>query len=421
MDKLAHLASTLLNEVRDATADTQGVSRESYGPGEQIAIDILQRNAKELGLTCSFDAYQNLWIDLPNFQATTDTPEAAIVIGSHVDSVPQGGNYDGLAGIVAGVLVLVHLHQNNLTPPHPVRVLAMRGEESAWYGKSYIGSLALFGKFNPRDLDLPHRNGTQTLREAMQKCGIDTDRIERGEAILSPEQVRAYLELHIEQGPVMIDRQWPVAVVTGIRGNIRHNRVHCIGETGHSGAVPRWLRKDSVLATAELLSRLDEHWRVLLQMGMDLVMTVGILSTRPESHAVSVIPGEVSFSFEVRSQDTQTLHQFYDLMQDECKRIEKARGVRFEFDRKVETPPALVDEHWVQRLSQAGQTVLGTPVEKIPSGAGHDAAVFSYEGIPAAMVFIRNAHGSHNPHEAMEIDDFMLGVQVLIEAVLQAD
>ena len=108
----------------------------------------------------------------------------------------------------------------------------------------------------------------------------------------------------------MTARGWPVTAVTGIRGNLRHNVIRCIGEAGHSGAVPRWLRKDAVLAAAELLSRMDEHWRVLLQMGMDLVMTAGILTTAPESHAVSVIPGEVRFSFEIRSQDAPTMERF---------------------------------------------------------------------------------------------------------------
>jgi N-carbamoyl-L-amino-acid hydrolase len=229
--------------------------------------------------------------------------------------------------------------------------------------------------------------------------------------------VAAYLELHIEQGPVMVARGWPVAAVTGIRGNVRHNRVRCIGEAGHSGAVPRWLRKDAVLAVAQLLSRMDEHWRVLLQMGMDLVMTSGICTTPAQSHAVSVIPGEVQFSFEARSQDAATLERFHQLMQDECRAIGADRGVRFEFDDRLYTAPATMDEGWIQRF-EAVAARAGRTLERIPSGAGHDAAVFAAAGIPASMLFVRNAHGSHNPQEAMDIDDFLLGTEWLAQGLL---
>ncbi len=405
-------AEALLTEVADATRDGPGITRESYGPGEYAALQVLERHAAALGLACEYDRARNLWMRLPE-----DTrPGPVVVIGSHVDSVPQGGNYDGLAGVVAGMLVLAALrgrHEGSA----PLRVLALRGEESAWYGRAYTGSMALLGRLPAAALRLPHRAGGGTLSDAMARCGADVDAIAQGTPLL-PEPVAAYLELHIEQGPVMVARGWPVAAVTGIRGNVRHNRVRCIGETGHSGAVPRWLRKDAVLAVSQLLSRMDEHWRVLLQMGMDLVMTSGICTTPAQSHAVSVIPGEVQFSFEARSQDAATLERFHQLMQAECSAIAADRGVRFEFEERLTTAPATMDEGWIQRFeavaARAGQTL-----ERIPSGAGHDAAVFAAAGIPAAMLFVRNAHGSHNPQEAMDIDDFLLGVQWLAEGLVE--
>ena len=127
----------------------------------------------------------------------------------------------------------------------------------------------------------------------------------------------------------MVARGFPVAVVTGIRGNIRHRSVRCVGEAGHSGAVPRWLRRDAVFAAADLISRLDEHWRVLLERGLDLVVTTGIIGTNAAEHAMSRIPGEVEFSFEVRSQSLETLEAFYHLMRTECRNISAARKVEF--------------------------------------------------------------------------------------------
>lgn len=409
---IAHIAQRIFADVAAATADTQGVTRESYGAGEEAALQLLARHAASLGLHTERDAYQNLWFRLP--QDTSDAP--FVLIGSHVDSVPQGGNFDGLAGVVAGMLVLHQMQQQGLASPHPVRTIALRGEESAWYGKAYIGSSALLGKLTQADLANRHRSGQGSLADALQATGVDMPRLASGTPLLGPHNVSAYLELHIEQGPVMVNRQWPIAAVTGIRGNIRHNNVRCIGEAGHSGAVPRWLRKDAVLAVADLLARLDEHWRVLLQMGMDMVMTVGMCSTTAQSHAVSVIPGEVNFSFEVRSQDVQTLERFYALMREECAAVERARGIRFEFDRKMVTPPAMMDAGWLQRLDAVAART-GTALAHIPSGAGHDAAMFANAGIPSAMVFIRNENGSHNPDEAMDLADFLAGTELMLQAL----
>ena len=412
LKEMRPIADKLFADISELSFDGVGVSRESYGAKESAAADYLRAFAADAGLKVTADRAANLVISLP------DTPPDAPAIwcGSHIDSVPQGGNFDGLAGVVAGVAVLDEIRRRGLKPPRPVRVLAMRAEESAWYGKAYIGSLALFGQLGETELAAKHRSGQGTLADAMAAAGVNMDLVRAGQSQIGTHNVAAYLELHIEQGPVMVAREWPVAVVSGIRGNIRHNQIRCLGETGHSGSVPRWLRKDAVLAVADLLSKLDDHWRVLLQMGMDMVMTSGICTTPPKSHAVSVIPGEMNFSFEVRSQDAETMDRFYTLMREECAAIEQARGVRFEFDRKVVTAPASLDAGWCETLRRcAGQR--GLTLEDVPSGAGHDAAVFSNAGIPSAMLFIRNQNGSHNPAEAMRLDDFVQGCELLCDAV----
>lgn len=408
---LLEIAAHLFKQIREATDDGVGITRENYGRGETIALNLLADLATQQGLLCRFDQGANLIITLPEQPVGQH-----IIIGSHLDSVPQGGNFDGLAGVVAGILILLHIKALPPSQQKPVQVLALRGEESAWFGKAYMGSLALLGKLTAEDLNLKARDTGQPLREAMTALNISIDKIEQGEPLIELANVAAYLELHIEQGPIMVARKWPIAPVSGIRGNIRHNRIVCKGETGHSGAVPRWMRKDAVLACAELLSHLDEHWRVLQQMGMDLVMTCGIFSTNSASHALSVIPGEVQFSFEVRSQDTATLEQFYQLMKSECQDISRSRGVEFVFDRKLYTAPALMSKEWLDKIATACEH-LDITTEIVASGAGHDAAVFANAGIPSGMIFIRNEHGSHNPHEAMDLKDFFLGVQALNIAI----
>ena len=408
LNALAPLAEQLFTDLRRLGNDGVGITRDSYGEGENAAASYLTEWAGHQGLADARDRAANLIFTLPD--DTGDAP--ATWIGSHLDSVPQGGNYDGLAGIVAGLLCLVEQRRSERRTTTPVRVLALRGEESAWFGKAYMGSSALFGKLNDADLAMPHRTHGRTLAACMAEAGADIDAIRDGATLFDVSRAKAWLELHIEQGPVMIARNMPVAIVPGIRGNVRHNRVSCVGEAGHSGAVPRWLRHDAMFAVADLITRLDEHWRALLERGIDLVVSTGIVGTDPAEHAISRIPGKVDFSLEVRSQSSDTLDVFYELMRTECRAIERDRGVQFVFDRRLASAPAIMDAQVSSLLVDACR-MLDLPQERVPSGAGHDAAIFANAGIPSGMVFVRNANGSHNPHESMDLDDFMRGVQVL--------
>ena len=408
------LAVELFDALRQASFDGVGITRESYSGRESAALDIVEAKAREFGLETARDAGANLVVTLPGSEP--DLPFLAC--GSHLDSVPQGGNFDGAAGVVAGLAVLARLKRDDITPRRTIKLFGLRGEESSRFGKAYMGSLALFGKLASEDLKVTDRDG-RTLGECMRAVGADVARIERGEPLLDAGQVAAWIELHIEQGPVLLARELPLGIVTGIRGNVRHRAVQCIGEAGHSGAVPRWLRHDAVFAVAELMTHLDRHWRTLLERGRDVVVTSGVFGTDPAEHAIARIPGKVSFSFEVRSQSRETLEGFYDLFRSECNLIAEERGVEFVFDRRLESAPATMDVDWVGRLRKSARA-LGLPAEEIPSGAGHDAAVFANAGIPSAMVFVRNENGSHNPKEAMNLGDFVAGIAVMRAAIEEA-
>jgi N-carbamoyl-L-amino-acid hydrolase len=410
------LATRFFDELRHVTGDGIGITRDSYGPGEQKGLDIVEAFSADLGLDCERDAAANLIISLEG----QDPSKSFAACGSHMDSVPQGGNFDGAAGVLAGLLALGRMRAQGIVPPRTIKLLALRGEESPWFGRPYIGSSALFGELSAHDLAARHRTSGQTLKDCMREAGANTDQIEKQEHLLEPKSIAAFIELHIEQGPVLIARDLPTAIVTGIRGNIRHRTITCTGEAGHSGAVPRWLRRDAVFAVADLITRLDEHWRVLLERGLDLVVTTGVMSTDPDQHAVTRIPGEVTFSLDIRSQSTSTLEAFYQLVQTECRAISTERKVRFHFDRRVDAKPARMNPDLVNKLLAITHR-MGLPAETIPSGAGHDAAVFANAGIPTTMIFVRNANGSHNPHEAMEIDDFLKGADILFQALLEID
>ena len=406
--ELRPLAEKLFADVRELTFDGVGVTRESYGRGESAAAEYLRQFAIGEGLSVEVDRAANLVFGLPGVRADA----VSVWTGSHIDSVPQGGNYDGLAGVIAGLLCLLERKRNVSSSKLPLRVIAFRGEESAWFGKAYIGSGSLFGKVSADDLQLKQRTSGETMEDCMRRLGADVDAIRAQQTLVDKRRVKAYVELHIEQGPVMVARKLPLAVVSSIRGNVRHSNIRCLGDAQHSGVVPRWLRHDAMFAVADLIMRLDEHWRALLERGTDLVVTTGVVSTDPAEHAISRIPGQVGFSFEARSKSHDTLEAFYQLLRAECTAVSRERGVSFEFDRRLLSDPATMDERLCGLLSQACRA-QGTPFEVMPSGAGHDASLFANAGIPSAMLFVRNQHGSHNPREAMDLDDFTLGVDVI--------
>ena len=410
--ELRPVAEALFSSIRELSYDGVGMTRESYGAGESATADLLRDFALQQGLEVHCDRAANLQFCLPDERSE----KQVIWCGSHLDSVPQGGNFDGLAGVIAGLLCLMAQKKSACPSPLPLQVIGFRGEESAWFGKAYMGSGALFGLLSDEDLELQQRNSGETLASCMQNVGADIEAIRNQAVLFDKSRVRAFLELHIEQGPVMVARKLPLAVVSGIRGNIRHNNIQCIGGAGHSGAVPRWLRRDAMFAVADLIMRLDEHWSELLERGTDLVVTIGMLSTNPAEHAVSRIPGQVKFSFEVRSKSIDTLEAFYQLMRAECTAISRERQVNFAFDRRLLSNPATMDSQLCSLFSRIC-TRQGCSFEVIPSGAGHDASLFANAGIPSGMLFIRNQNGSHNPEEAMEMDDFLLGVDVLNQTI----
>jgi N-carbamoyl-L-amino-acid hydrolase len=415
LSDLQQLAVSLFATLREQSFDGVGISRETYGAAESAAIELIARVAGEHGLSTTRDAASNLIIHLPG----RDTTLPVVATGSHLDSVPQGGNFDGAAGVIASLMGMLDAARRGRAL-RSMELYVLRGEESAWYGgPCYFGSRALFGQLTETDFRSVHRSSGRSLEDHMTACGADLAPLKAGRPLMDRARIGCWMELHIEQGPVLMAREKPVGLVTGIRGNVRRPRVMCRGEAAHSGAVPRWLRHDSVLAMAELLARLDEHWRILLEWGEDLVLTSGIVATNAKEHAVSRVPGEVRFALEYRSQDTKTLMSFEKLIESECDQVGRKRGVMFDLGPAVRTEPARMSEG-LTRLLQDEAEASGIPFEMMPSGAGHDSAVFANAGVPSAMIFVRNDKGSHNPHEAMEYPDFFAGCEVLSRALWQA-
>ncbi len=409
-------AKAILDTVRRMSADTLGVTRQGYSELETDVLHYLQGLGRDLDLEIHCDDAGNVWMTLPG----RDRSLPALVSGSHVDSVPQGGNYDGLAGVTAALTVAWWMRRHQFQPERDYTVLMMRCEESSFFGKAYVGSLGMMGRLTPADLLLRHRTQDITLGQSISSCGLDANALTTGKPVIDLEKFGSFIELHIEQGPTLTSNEdVRVGVVTGIRGNVRHKNVVCHGETAHSGAVNKEFRHDAVMATAALIHRLENAWQAWLDKGEDLVFTVGVIRTSATA-AISVIPGEVSFTVDMRSLSADTCERFHTLMLQEAEKIEKERGVRFVFDKALYTAPGEVDQALSDRLYAAAEANQ-IPCMRLPSGAGHDAAVIGAAGVPVAMIFVANQNGSHNPHEEMQMKDFMTGVDLLWQTVRTFD
>ena len=409
-------AKKIFDDIRAMSADVQGVTRQAFSARETEVLDYLTKIGQSLQLEITPDRAGNVWMTLPG----KDRSLPAFVAGSHVDSVPQGGNYDGLAGVTAALTVAWWMRQTGFQPVRDYIVLMMRGEESSFFGKAYMGSLGMLGKLTAKDLALKIRDGSCTLAEAMQSCGIDPEAVSAGKPLVDIGRIAAFVELHIEQGPTLdAQKEARAGIVTGIRGNIRHKAVRILGEAAHSGATDKPYRHDALMAFTDWMQRVDRAWDRWLIQGEDLVFTVGVLKMAP-SAAISVIPGEVTFSVDIRSLSADTVKRFHDLMQKYGEEVASERGVKIEYDPALVTAPSGVDAALSDRLETSAKAE-GIPCMRLASGAGHDSAVLGNNGIPVAMIFVANQLGSHNPHEAMKMEDFMQGTDILWAAVSHFD
>jgi beta-ureidopropionase / N-carbamoyl-L-amino-acid hydrolase len=399
------LAASLFEALSRATRRGRGIVRDSYGAGEQAAHDILRSAANTLELEISVDAIGNLFMTLPG----RDRSAQRIIMGSHLDSVPQGGNYDGAAGVVAGLCVLSAMRRATVVPKCDLTVMAIRAEESAWFDIAYLGSGGAFGLLDPACLLIPRSDNGRSLETTLKEQGFDPQPIRERRRLLDPSRIRAYLELHIEQGPTLVARGLPAAVVTGIRGCKRFRNARCTGEYAHSGAVSRAYRRDAVAATVAFLHHMEKVWLQHEEAGADLVLTAGELFTDPAMHGPSKIAGETRFVLDIRSLSEATMNAVAAEARAAAERISGDYRVRIDLGTTSDSPPAVMDGRLRSRL----MTLLERPFE-MASGAGHDAAVFAKVGIPSAMVFVRNESGSHNPDETMSLDDFAVGSRSLL-------
>ena len=410
-------AVKIFDGMREKTTDPPGITRPAYGEGENIAHGFVRDLARELNLQITHDYAGNLYMTLPG----NDRGAPSIVIGSHMDSVPHGGNYDGAAGVIMGMAALHRLRHEAWQPKQDITVMAIRAEELVWFPKPYAGSRMAFGLLPTEDYDDLKRSDTgRSLADYIADLGFDVDALKAGKAWLDAKKIRYYIEPHIEQGPALVEAGMPVGIVTGIRGNLRYPFCRVEGTYGHAGAVPREYRCDAVFAAVEFASVLENHWNERDIAGTDFVCTMGEFHTDPVHHGMTKIPGELRFTMDIRSLDFDVLLDTDQYLRKEAARISQERNIAIDLGEFTEAHPAIMDNELRSMLHEQAKN-LEIPVMDISSGGGHDCSTFFIQGIPCAMIFIRNDKGSHNAYEAMDINDFADATRLLVSFLKTLD
>jgi allantoate deiminase len=323
-----------------------------------------------------------------------------LVLGSHLDTVPNAGRYDGPLGILSALAVVERLEAEAAQPSVPLEVVAFADEEGTRFGTSYLGSAVYAGGFQREWLELVDSEGI-TLGEGILAAGGDPEA-----AVASPApQLAGYVEVHIEQGPALERDEIPVGVVSAIAGQTRP-RVVVSGAAGHAGTLPMSARRDALAAAAEVVLTVERIGR-----GTDgLVATVGALELSP--NVANVVPGEARMLLDVRHAEDDARARAADAIRAEIERIASARGVDVTWTLRYDTPAVALSPDLRQRLADA-IVAAGHPVRTLVSGAGHDAVVLS-RICPAAMLFVRCAGGiSHDPRESVEEADVAVTLDVL--------
>ena len=401
------LAAALFDRLRQDGLDDPGVTRDPYGPGEQRAHATIAEAAHRLGLTIERDAAANLYMTRPG----RDRATPRVVIGSHLDSVPHGGNFDGAAGVVAGLVALSALASLDIAPACDVTVMGIRAEESIWFQVSYIGSRGALGTLPDGALDVRRIDTGRTLADHIAECGGTPDALREGKRFLDPRTLDAYLELHIEQAPSLVEAGKAAAICTGIPGNFRYPEARIEGSHDHVG-LPRRFRRDAAIAGAEFAMAIDKLWEEREARGIPMAATLGRFHTDPAAHGLTIVPGAFHFSLDVRAYDEAVLAELDRDVGAIIAGIEQRRGVRFHRGPKARAAVGQVDAAIRTALNDAA-LALGIATLALGSPASHDAAAFAACGVPMGMIFVRNANGSHNPHEAMTLDDFLAGTAIL--------
>ena len=400
--RLGDIIAGRIDELAALSDEPEQLTRLYLGPAHRMAVAVVADWMREAGMSAHVDAVGNV---VGRYDGQT-LAAPALILGSHIDSVPAAGSYDGTLGVLVAIAAVEQLHASGRRMPFAIEVVAFGDEEGIRFPGTLTGSRALAGRFEPHLLDEADRDGI-SRRQALIDFGCDVGRI--ASLARDPTEVLGYLEVHIEQGPVLETEGRPIGIVTAINGATR-GRIVVTGEGGHAGTVPMHLRRDAMTAAAEMILAIERR----AVADDNLVATVGVLEVR--AAAVNSVPAEVSFTLDVRSPSDELRLSVVRELQATFADIAKTRSVQVSVTLTYAAAAAPCDGHMTGVLAAAIERA-GIDVRYLPSGAGHDALSFK-DTFPFAMLFVRCRGGiSHHPDEYASADDIDIAARILADSI----
>ena len=393
----------------DLTEQDRPYTRRSFTPMFDAGRAFLISRLKEAGLSVRVDEAGNLIGRLEGSEPGLD----AIAMGSHSDTVPAGGRFDGIAGVIAALEAARALAESNIVLRHPIEVIDFLAEEPSAFGLSCIGSRGMASRLDPEMLQMTDGEG-RLLADAIRAVGGNPENMEKARR----DDLSAFIELHIEQGPVLEAEKIDIGVVTAIVG-IRRIEIEFEGQAAHAGTTPMHIRQDAAYAGALTMVRIRQRAE---QFAVDegyFVATVGIVEVLPGGS--NVVPGRCRLVIDVRSSDVASTDRFMEEIDaDTLNAAAAARVKRSRMEVLSDGPPAICDARLLALISQAAQETGNSAID-IASGAGHDAA-FMASLCPSAMIFIPSQGGlSHTPIEYSSPDELAAGTEVLLHTLRLLD
>ena len=386
-----------LQELRALTSDSNGAQRIAWSPIWLKAREWFQSKLEGLPVEHHYDAAGNSWTTLPGESDQT------LILGSHLDSVPNGGWLDGCLGVLAGLEVLRGISEDfRGRPPVTIRLVDWADEEGARFGRSLFGSSAFAGTHTIAvDRVRTDRNGV-SLEDALRQCGVEVERI--GDANVERGNAGAYLELHIEQGPVLENMRLPLGAVLGTKGVERHSIIFH-GQEAHSGSTPMGVRRDALAAAAKLALEI----RSIARRYQDAVATMGSVKTFPG--IVTAVVGRCETTLDMRDLDAEVLASMLSAARTASERFAAEEGCTVDWSRIWSIEPISFSPRLIEFCEEAVCETAKSS-HRLPSGPLHDAAEVARLGIPTVMMFTQSLAGlSHNKLEDTAVDDLKMAVE----------
>ncbi|GED56350.1 M20 family metallo-hydrolase [Brevibacillus formosus] len=383
-----------------------GVCRLALSAEDRAGVELVRSWMEEAGLQTRVDDFGNLI----GRMAGKDEQAPILMIGSHIDSQPYGGQYDGVIGVLGGLEVVQTLKEQGFMPAQPIEVVAFCDEEGCRFQKGLFGSKGILGMLDPTDLERTDKNGV-TRRQALIDFGCDPDRLEA--SIYPKGSICAYLELHIEQGPILDAAKEAIGIVSAISGPLWWT-VELTGFAGHAGSVPMPMRKDALVGAAKVILAVNELAK--LDPQAPTVGTVGHLEVFPDSR--NIIPERVRFSIDLRDIDLKRRDEREQALREAIELAAVEGGLYYTITEDTNSDPRYCAD-WIKAIMHEESSKLGASVRELMSGPFHDALALSYV-CDYGMIFVRCKDGiSHNPQEYAAYEDIALGTELLYKTVLR--